>query len=311
MSSTITIGSNTYTLCTMPLSPGPSEIELGMNDSVAVFTSPFSQVQQTQQWPGGDYWDATITLPSMYISQSFAWEAFLAELHGRANVFQLGDTRNVAPQGSGLTATTTATGTLDVASVLVFEYRAPSLPSYTEVTFTTPVPPGLDATYTFAGLTTYTDLNGQTLTAYESDGDTARFTGALGPIGSGSDTGSASVTYTIPSSALVHTTGDNNLPMTTSLVTEGWADSQTSVLLPGDKIQVGYRLYKVCEAVNSDSSGNATIIVWPSLRETPADETLIVLTNPVGLFRLTQNRRAIHWSPTQLTTVSIACVEAR
>jgi hypothetical protein len=215
MISVITIGSNTYNLCTMPSYPGPSEIELGMSDTVSVFTSPYTNVQQTQQWPGGDAWDATITLPSMYISTAWPWEAFLAELRGKANVFQLGDQRSLNPLG-------VATGT-----------------------------------------------------------------------------------------PLVSTSGTNNLPMTTALNTDGWTGSTGNLLLPGDKIQVGYRLYRVCEAVTSDVDGNATITVWPSLRETPANDTSIILTSPVGLFRLANNRRAIHWSPSQLTTVSFQCTEAR
>jgi hypothetical protein len=169
----------------------------------------------------------------------------------------------------------------------------------------------LDATYGFSGLTTYPELNDETLTAFEVTGNTAKFTGLYGAIGSASDTGSAAVTYMAPSGPFVNTTVGTNLPMTASLATNGWAVSQTGVLLPGDKFQVGYRLYRVCEAVNSDESGNATIQVWPSLRETPDNGTPLILVNPVGLFRLASNRRAIHWSPAQQTTVSIACVEAR
>jgi hypothetical protein len=211
---TITINGQSYNLVTMPSSPGPSEIELGMSDAVSVFSSPFTGVQQTQQWPGGDNWDATITLPPMYLSTAWPWEGFFAELRGRANIFQLGDRRNTAPLGVG-------TGT-----------------------------------------------------------------------------------------PVVNTSSDN-LPMTTSLVTNGWTVSTSNLLLPGDKIQVGYRLYKVCEAVSSDGGGNATITVWPSLRETPTTGTSVILTNPVGIFRLTSNRRAIHWSPSQLTTCSFQAIEAR
>ncbi len=66
-----------------------------------------------------------------------------------------------------------------------------------------------------------------------------------------------------------------------------------------------------CEIVNSDSGGNATLTVWPSIRETPADATPIVLAQPKGLFRLKANRRTIQWSPGRLTTLSFQCVEAR
>jgi len=74
-----------------------------------------------------------------------------------------------------------------------------------------------------------------------------------------------------------------------NLVTRGWAASVTSTLLPGDYIQIGYRLYKVLNAVNSDSSGNATLAVWPNLRDLPADGVTVQTRNCKGLFRLAAN----------------------
>ena len=215
MQTITTFNGSSFQLVTIPSKPGMATAEIGMNDAVAVFQSPFSGVQQTQSFPGGDFWDATFTLPPMYLSQSAPWEAFLAELRGRTNVFQLSDPRFKTPLGSG------------------------------------------------AG------------------------------------------------SPKVHAAAGTNLPMTTSLVTYGWTASAQGVLMPGDRFQVGYRLYMACEQVNADASGNATITVWPSLRETPSADTPLVFTKPTGLFRLADNRRAIHWSPSQLNTLSLKAVEAR
>jgi hypothetical protein len=212
---TITIGGKSYNLCALPTTPGPAEIEVGMNDSAAVVTSPFTRVEQVQRWPGADFWDATVTLPPLTRAQAWAWEGFLAELRGKGNIFQLSDPRAVAPLGTPKGAPVAAT------------------------------------------LTT------------------------------------------------------NNLPMTTTLLTRGWTASVARLLLPGDHFQLGYRLHRVCGMVQSDSSGNATLSIWPSLREQPADGTALVLARPLGLFRLAQNRRSIHWSPAQATTISFPCVEAR
>jgi hypothetical protein len=74
-----------------------------------------------------------------------------------------------------------------------------------------------------------------------------------------------------------------------NLLTRGWAHSVTSILLPGDFIQVGYRLYKVLDPVNSDSSGNASIHLWPNLRDLPADGVTVQTRNCKGLFRLAKN----------------------
>lgn len=213
---TIVIGTSSYGLVTIPTTPGPADIEIGMNDAVASVLSPFTRTEQVQAWPGGDYWDATITLPPLTRAQAASWRGFLAELSGRQYVMQLGDAT------------------------------------------------------------------------------------ASGPLG------------TVRGAPVVDSTNlSNNLPMTKSLVTRGWAASAFRLLLPGDQFQIGYRLHMVTEVLNSDSTGAATVSIWPSLREQPGDGTALVLRSPKGLFRLAQNRRVSNWSPTRLTTVSLKCVEAK
>ena len=54
----------------------------------------------------------------------------------------------------------------------------------------------------------------------------------------------------------------------------------------GDFIQIGYRLYKLMDTVNSDVSGDATLAIWPNLRDLPADATAIKCSNCKGLFKL-------------------------
>jgi hypothetical protein len=74
-----------------------------------------------------------------------------------------------------------------------------------------------------------------------------------------------------------------------SLITRGWSPSIISNLLPGDYIQIGYRMYKILVAANSDSSGDATLSIWPNLRDQPADGTVIKTKNCKCLFRLKAN----------------------
>src|SRR5262249_47491531 len=81
-----------------------------------------------------------------------------------------------------------------------------------------------------------------------------------------------------------------------TLVTDGWAPSITGILKAGDYIQIVQRLHKVLTDTNSDGSGNATLDIWPSLRDAgPADNTTIITTNTVGLFRLADNNYTV-WS---------------
>jgi len=74
-----------------------------------------------------------------------------------------------------------------------------------------------------------------------------------------------------------------------SLTARGFPVSINRLFLPGDYIQIGYRLYTVDDVVNSDSAGDAVLPVWPPIRDLPADGTAIVTHNCKGLFRLKNN----------------------
>jgi hypothetical protein len=102
-----------------------------------------------------------------------------------------------------------------------------------------------------------------------------------------------------------------NAAMSQVLVTSGWQASTTGLLLPGDYIQIGYRLHRVLDTVDSDSSGNATFSIWPSLREAIGTATSIVTTGTKGLFRLSNNSRKFSFDVTRLTTMSFQFQEWR
>ncbi len=99
--------------------------------------------------------------------------------------------------------------------------------------------------------------------------------------------------------------------MATSLVTKGWTPSSFRLLLPGDYLQVGNRLHRVLETVNSDANGDATITIWPSLRDALTDGEAIDLNHPQGLFRLASNRRSLTADETLLSAITLKAVEAR
>ncbi|HEV8189437.1 MAG TPA: hypothetical protein VGP83_16910 [Pyrinomonadaceae bacterium] len=82
-----------------------------------------------------------------------------------------------------------------------------------------------------------------------------------------------------------------------SLATSGWTANAVGVLLPGDWLQIGQRLYRTLLAADADATGNATISIWPPLRESPVDGAPLILTNTQGLFRLKSNARK--WSETE------------
>ena len=109
------------------------------------------------------------------------------------------------------------------------------------------------------------------------------------------------------------TSTSNNAVASYVLFTKGWKPTTFRLMMPGDYLQIGYRFYMVSGqvAINSDATGKAQIPIWPSLRETPPDGTPLILTNPVGLFRLAANKRDLHTAVTRFTTLSFSCVEAR
>jgi hypothetical protein len=212
----ITIGTNTYSLVSMPSTPAPNNISLVMHDTVADTQSPFTMQTQTQTWPGADWWEATISLPTMRRAQASTWLAFLAQTRGRECVFMVGDPSATAPLG---------------------------------------FPRGI-------------------------------------PVVNGSILGI-------------------NPPTSTVLYTRGWIPSTHRLLLPGDYLQVGARLYLCLDNVFSDSSGDAGINIWPSIRETPPDGTPINFSRPQGLFRLSDNARTISADAIRLFGVSIRVQEVR
>ncbi len=83
--------------------------------------------------------------------------------------------------------------------------------------------------------------------------------------------------------------GQPSVPVRISLArvlnTKGWAASIQAQLKVGDYLQVGKRLHLViAQDVDSDDQGNATINIWPSIREAPNDGNPIILNNPTESF---------------------------
>jgi|SRR5271166_5056918 len=95
------------------------------------------------------------------------------------------------------------------------------------------------------------------------------------------------------------------------LNTRGWNASIQGQLLRGDFLQIGQRLHCVIGSdVDSDSSGNATINIWPAIREATADADPVTLANPAGLFRLADNKRKWSVATTKMFGIQFQVKEA-
>lgn len=78
-----------------------------------------------------------------------------------------------------------------------------------------------------------------------------------------------------------------------TLTVDGCPVSATGYLKKGDYIQIGTgsssKLYKLLYDVDTDASGQALLTVYPELKVAPADNTPIIVSNCVGVFRLSSN----------------------
>lgn len=86
-----------------------------------------------------------------------------------------------------------------------------------------------------------------------------------------------------------------------TLETDGWTPSAANVLKPGDWFQLGSsstsRLHKVLQAASANVYGQASLEIFPRLRETPNDGDPLTVVNPKGLFCLSAGTAAeTSWS---------------
>jgi hypothetical protein len=102
-----------------------------------------------------------------------------------------------------------------------------------------------------------------------------------------------------------------NIVSSPTLCTRGWIASQPRLLLAGDYLQIGNRLHRVLNTVNSGADGTAQIDIWPSLRDVTTDGEPVLLNHPKGLFRLATNKRTWSADYTGLTHISFSIIEFR
>jgi hypothetical protein len=97
-----------------------------------------------------------------------------------------------------------------------------------------------------------------------------------------------------------------------TLVTDGWTASTTNILKAGDYFQLGSgsntRLHKVLTNTTSDSSGNATLDIFPEIKTAYADNTAITTSNAKGVFRLSSNEMAFDLKQASTYGMSFAAV---
>ena len=74
-----------------------------------------------------------------------------------------------------------------------------------------------------------------------------------------------------------------------AVLTKGWTVSQPDALKAGDFIEIGTRLHMVLQDADADASGNATVNVWPPIRQVHAVNAPVITRNARGVFALDAN----------------------
>lgn len=82
-----------------------------------------------------------------------------------------------------------------------------------------------------------------------------------------------------------------------SILIDGCGNNVSNYLRAGDFLQFGTgataRLHKQLDDANSNSSGEVTLTLWPSVRTAYDDNATVTLVNPQGVFRLAANDQGI------------------
>lgn len=94
-----------------------------------------------------------------------------------------------------------------------------------------------------------------------------------------------------------------------TLITDGWPNS-TLVLKAGDMFAIDNRLYRNLTDATTNGSGQVTLDIWPYAKN-HADNSVIVIDSPKGLFRLRDNSVITQDEPRSMNVgISFGAAEA-
>jgi hypothetical protein len=98
------------------------------------------------------------------------------------------------------------------------------------------------------------------------------------------------------------------------LAIDGCTANVTGWLKAGDYVQLGAAssatLHKVLADVNTNASGQATLLLWPHIRTAPANNATVIVTNTVGRWRLASNESSWSVNEASIYGISFSCMEA-
>lgn len=99
-----------------------------------------------------------------------------------------------------------------------------------------------------------------------------------------------------------------------SLLVDGMTLSTNDILKAGDYFQLNSgadsTLHMATQDLNSDGSGEGTLLFEPKIKTIPADNSAVVVSNPRGVFRLSENMIGWEANQSNLYQITIPFKEA-
>jgi hypothetical protein len=86
--------------------------------------------------------------------------------------------------------------------------------------------------------------------------------------------------------------------------------STNGLLLAGDRVQIGEELLTVIAPLDSNSSGEGTLILHRPLRTAPADNAPVIIHEPMGLFMLAEQENGWLNDPGRVSSATVNLIEA-
>lgn len=290
-----------YPPVTVP--PGPSRANLKKYDPIAEHIGEFDGSAQEQQWQN-NWWELDLEWPEMTWAQYAQLDAFSGALKGKLGSFVWSPPLAAGSQGLGLLAgTPTATGADAAGSNLL--HTNSWLPNQSGILLPGDffgIPPNSLAIAVCETADGFASLEGYgELPPWLAAGATV-WTSGTGICDGGPFTVLGCINLE-PGWIITYAFASGNTPIYAYQGTLGEAQGAAG-LLP--------RLYQYINPnpLNSDGGGNATLDIFPNVREAPIAGALLQLVNPQGTFRLVDNRREAPAKATKTLTFQMKCREA-
>ena len=260
----------------------PSGFSFKLRPHSQSFSSPLTGSTQTLDTPGAALWYANIDFEDTNALEGRTLMAFLANLDGTAGRFSLSPLHHPTPAG-------VATGT--------------------------PIINGGSCQTTSSYAIGETTIGVDTATRDFEVGEYVKFDDheAVYLL----VTGTVSGTLELQAGGLEVAVANNAVARVfhqgKKIKTKGWTQGTAGLLLVGDFFEINGELKIVTVQVDSDdvAAGTADIYFAPPLRDTIAETTAVVVTNPKATMRLMDDDQAAqdYYGPI-ITNTSISCVEA-